>query len=103
MDDEFEFDLFDDTVAPPRRAMASSGSGSHGPGGGGQGIHLLPEYDGSRKKGAYKEWKKQVLAYQFGYEVEPKLLAPRIWLRLKGEAKTPSTSWILRTLRRTTA
>ena len=67
--------------------MAAKGSG-HGSGaGGGQGIHLLPEYDGTRRKGCYREWKRQVLAYQFGYDVEPKMLAPRVWLRLTGEAK----------------
>ena len=67
--------------------MAAKGSG-HGHGAGGaQGIHLLPEYDGTRRKGCYREWKRQVLAYQFGYDVEPKMLAPRVWLRLTGEAK----------------
>ena len=68
--------------------MAGKGGSSHTPGAGGaQGIHLLPEYDGTRRKGCYREWKRQVLAYQFGYDVEPKLLAPRVWLRLTGEAK----------------
>ncbi len=67
--------------------MASKGSG-HGPGAGGaQGIHVLPEYDGTRRKGMYREWKRQVLAYQFGYDVEPKMLAPRVWLCLTSETK----------------
>ena len=79
--EELPYQPFADTMA----ADAGKGGGSHGLGG--QGIHLLPEYDGSRRKGAYREWRKQVLAYQFGYDVEPKLLAPRVWLRLKGEAK----------------
>jgi hypothetical protein len=86
---ESDFELLgedDEPVAPPRAAMASKGGG-HGSGSGGQGIHLLPEYDGTRRKGMYREWKRQVLAYQFGYDVEPKMLAPRVWLRLTGEAK----------------
>ena len=67
--------------------MAGKGGGHSSGAGGGQGIHLLPEYDGTRRKGMYREWKRQVLAYQFGYDVEPKMLAPRVWLRLTGEAK----------------
>ena len=60
---ELEEVLPDQPFADTMAAAAGAG-GSHGHGG--QGIHLLPEYDGSRRKGAYREWKKQVLAYQFG-------------------------------------
>jgi hypothetical protein len=78
-DEDFDIpDIFVDPITSPPRTMATSSGGAQNSHGGSQGIHLLPEYDGSRWKGAYKEWKRQVLAYQFGYDVDPKLLAPRI-------------------------
>ena len=48
---------------------------------------FLPEYAGDRRKGAYKDWRKNVDAYRFGFDVAPKKLAPRIWLKLRGEAR----------------
>lgn len=51
-----------------------------------KGYHHISGYDGSRKKDAYKNWKKEVEVYQLAYDVPQKQLAPRIWLRLTGEA-----------------
>ena len=51
------------------------------------GMTFIPEYNGSRKKGAYKEWKRTIEAYHHGFEVTEKQLAPRVWLKLCGEAK----------------
>ena len=52
-----------------------------------KGYHHISGYDGSRKKDAYKNWKKEIEVYQLAYDVPQKQLAPRIWLRLTGEAK----------------
>lgn len=64
-------------------------SGDAGPGGSGGragGVNCLPEYNGSRRQGAYKEWQRTVQAYALAFDVPAKQLAPRVWLRLRGEA-----------------
>lgn len=51
------------------------------------GTQIIPAYDGSRKKNAYRDWKKVVLAYQYGFGIAEEQLAPRVYVRRDGEAK----------------
>ena len=69
------------------RSSGGGGASSGAAAGGGGGVNFLPEYAGSRKKNAYKEWKRTVEAYRYAFDVPAKNLAPRVWLKLRGEAK----------------
>ena len=44
-------------------------------------------YTGSRRRHAYRDWKREVQAYRLAYQVAPEAIGPRVWLRLGGEAK----------------
>ena len=55
-------------------------------GGGGNAIGQLSCYSGRRKKGAYKDWRKEVKAFVLGFRVAEDQVGPRVWLRLNGEA-----------------
>ena len=61
--------------------------GKGGPYSGGNALGQLSSYSGSRKKGAYKEWRKEVLAFTLSFIIPEEQVGPRVWLRLQGEAK----------------
>ena len=67
-------------------AAADADTGSH-PAGGGQAFAALSLYDGSRKKNAYRDWKREVTAFRLAFNVPEAQLGPRVWLRLTGEAR----------------
>ena len=72
--------------------MVSSLSGccllGHGCGGGGQNnFGMLTMYSGSRKRGVYREWRREVTAYVLVFQVPKEQAGPRVWLRLAGEAR----------------
>ena len=50
-------------------------------------MTMLAMYTGSRRRGAYREWRKEVTAFMCAFQIPPEQQAPRIWLRLGGEAK----------------
>ena len=48
---------------------------------------MLNMYNGSRRRGAYREWRKEVTAFMMAFQIPKEQQAPRVWLRLAGEAK----------------
>ena len=50
-------------------------------------MTMLNLYNGSRRRGAYREWRKEVTAFMMAFQVPKEQQAPRVWLRLAGEAK----------------
>ena len=48
---------------------------------------MLNLYNGTRRRGAYREWRKEVTAFMMAFQVPKEQQAPRVWLRLAGEAK----------------
>ena len=61
---------------------ASVGGGaaaqSFGGGGGGGQLTMLSMYTGSRRRGAYREWRKEVTAFMCAFQIPPEQQAPRI-------------------------
>ena len=47
----------------------------------------LSLFTGSRRKGVYRQWKREVQVYKAAFNVNEEQLAPRVWLRLGGEAR----------------
>ena len=54
---------------------------------GGNALGQLSVYTGSRRKDAYKSWRKEVAAFRLAFQVPDEQMGPRVWLRLAGEAK----------------
>ena len=50
-------------------------------------MSMLNLYNGSRRRGAYKDWRREVTAFMMAFQVPKEQQAPRVWLRLAGEAK----------------
>ena len=91
-DPEDDADIYGATQTVASAATASVAGGqpaNHGFGGGGGGgqLHMLNLYNGSRRRGAYREWRKEVTAFMMAFQVPKEQQAPRVWLRLTGEAK----------------
>ena len=70
-------------------SAAASAPTSTNAGGGHRGDHFsnLSVYSGSRKKGAYKQWRREVNVFLLAYSVPSEQIGPRLWLRLAGEAR----------------
>ena len=79
------------TVASAATASVAGGQpANHGFGGGGGGggqLHMLNLYNGTRRRGAYREWRKEVTDFMMAFQVPKEQQAPRVWLRVTGEAK----------------
>ena len=74
------------SVATASAAGVPTTSMGFGGGGGGQ-LSMLNMYNGSRRRGAYRDWRREVTAFMMAFQVPKEQQAPRVWLRLAGEAK----------------
>ena len=89
-DPEEDADIYGATQTVASAATASVAGGqpaNHGFGGGGGQLSMLNLYNGSRRRGAYKDWRREVTAFMMASQVPKEQQAPRVWLRLAGEAK----------------
>ena len=75
------------TSAATASAAGSQTAANHGFGGGGGQLSMLNLYNGSRRRGAYKDWRREVTAFMMAFQVPKEQQAPRVGLRLTGEAK----------------
>ena len=74
------------SAATASAAGVQTTSMGFGGGGGGQ-LSMLNMYNGSRRRGAYRDWRREVTAFMMAFQVPKEQQAPRVWLRLAGEAK----------------